>query len=220
MASVTVSTPIFKTLDDLQDYLGWIPLQRIRLQPAPGLATERDMLALHDQEGRICEMIYGTLVEKPMGYFESRLAVLLGYYFEDFLSEHDLGIVTGEAGPLRLHFGLVRIPDVAFLSWDRFPNRMLPAQPIPDLVPDLAVEILSESNTKKEMQRKLQEYFAAGVRLVWIIDPKSRTAEVYTGPDQATALTEDDSLKGGDVLPGFLLPLRTLFTRAGQQIGE
>ena len=84
---------------------------------------------------------------------------------------------------------------------------------IPDLAPDLAVEVLSEGNTKQEMERKLKDYFFAGVRLVWYIDVKKRTVEVYTSPDQGVTLTEGQNLDGGDVLPGFRLPLRQLFAR-------
>jgi hypothetical protein len=79
------------------------------------------------------------------------------------------------------------------------------------LVPDLAVEVLSPSNTEAEMARKRQEYFAAGVRLVWMVDPDARTVTVYTAPDQSTVLGEVDTLSGDPVLPGFTLPLRDLF---------
>ena len=81
------------------------------------------------------------------------------------------------------------------------------------LAPDLAVEVLSEGNTKGEMERKLKDYFFAGVRLVWYIDLKKRTAAVYTSPDEGATLTEDQSLDGGAVLPGFRLSLRKLFAR-------
>jgi Uma2 family endonuclease len=106
---------------------------------------------------------------------------------------------------------LVRLPDIAFVSWDRIPGRKVPTTPILDLAPDLAVEILSRSNTKKEIQRKLAEYFGAGVRLVWLIDPKSRSASVHTSPTRSTKLDESQNLEGGDVLPGFSLSLRELF---------
>jgi len=74
-----------------------------------------------------------------------------------------------------------------------------------------------ESNTKAEMNRKRQEYFQAGVRLVWEIDPDARTVAVYTGPEQCTTLTQDQTLDGGDVLPGFTLSLRELFAELGRQ---
>ena len=88
------------------------------------------------------------------------------------------------------------------------PGHKLPAEPIPDLIPNLAVEVLSVSNTKREIDRKIGEYFRVGVQLVWVIDPPTRTAEVYTAPDQWTELTEKQSLDGGAVLPGFSLSLR------------
>ena len=112
---------------------------------------------------------------------------------------------------LRLAPGLVRIPDISFISWDRLPQRRVPRQPIPDLVPDLAVEVLSEGNTPREMEQKLQEYFTAGVRLVWYVDPVLQEVHVYTAPDQREVLTADHTLHGGAVLPGFALLVRQLF---------
>jgi Uma2 family endonuclease len=112
---------------------------------------------------------------------------------------------------VRLYPGLVRGPDVAYASWDRFPERKVPEQPIPTLAPDLAVEVLSESNTPKEMERKRGEYFSQGVSVVWEIDPSTRTATVYTPDGNETHLTESDRLDGGDVLPGFSLELSELF---------
>src|SRR5262249_28109228 len=118
---------------------------------------------------------------------------------------------VGADGMMRLAPGLIRIPDVAFLNWDRFPNRQIGTEPIPDLAPDLAVEVLSPSNTEREMERKLQDYFRVGVKLVWYIDPRRRTVDVYPAPDQTTRLTADQILDGGVVLPGFQLPLADLF---------
>ena len=77
------------------------------------------------------------------------------------------------------------------------------------------MEILSPSNTPAEMRIKLKEYFLGGVKLVWIIDPEKRTAEVYTAPDKVTAVPTDGTLDGGEVLPGFTLPLATLFVKFG-----
>src|SRR5262249_53465558 len=86
-----------------------------------------------------------------------------------------------------------------------------PAEPIPDLVPKLAVEVLSAGNTKKEMARKLRDYFVAGVELVWVIDPAKRQGKIYTAPDEFHLVTEHEAMDGGDVLPGFRLPLSELF---------
>ena len=115
---------------------------------------------------------------------------------------------------IKLTTGLLRIPDVMFISWDRLPGRRFPDQPIPRLEIDLAIEVISKGNTKAEMERKLREYFDAGTRLVWFLYPKNRTARVYTAPTRSTRLTEDQALDCGDVLPGFTLSLRALFERA------
>jgi Uma2 family endonuclease len=136
---------------------------------------------------------------------------------ESFLEKHDLGVVTGADGPVRILPRQVRIPDVCFIGWEKFPNRQLPREPIPPLVPDLAVEVLSPANTEAEMQRKLRDYFTAGVRLVWYIDPRQQSARVYAAVDRLTEVHEDQSLTGGDVLPGFELSLRDLFARAARQ---
>ena len=111
---------------------------------------------------------------------------------------------------MRIAVGLVRIPDVSFIGWDRLPGRETPSEPIPDLSPDLAVEVLSEGNTKAEMTRKVSEYFDAGVRLVWLIDPKKRNARVFSAPDKSILVRADKALDGGDVLPGFVVTLNDL----------
>jgi Uma2 family endonuclease len=206
------SAPIvWTTVADLWERLGQLPLDRIRLTPTPGTATEQDVLDVIDHEDRICELVDGVLVEKTMGYKESLLAMAIGEFLRRFVRERNLGIVLGEGGTLRILPRQVRIPDVCFLSWQRFPGGKLPEAPIPAVAPDLAVEVLSGSNTEGEMRRKLQDYFAAGVRLVWYVDPRTRTAAVYTSPEQRTVFDEGGVLTGGDVLPGFELPLRELF---------
>ena len=146
-----------------------------------------------------------------MSYRESLLALFIAEMLNAFVRPRNLGLVTGEAGMMRLFGGLIRIPDVAFASWDRIPGGKVPTEPVPALVPELAIEILSPGNTPAEMRRKRTEYFSAGVRLVWIVDPDSRSVSVYTGVEQSTVLHESDVLEGGEVLPGFSLPLKELF---------
>jgi Uma2 family endonuclease len=207
----TVST-VGETFADLLERLGHVPPERILLHPPPGTATEADVLAAAAApEKRVCELIDGVLVEKAAGYRESLLACLLIELLNAFVRPRNLGLVTGEKGTVRLFPGHVRIPDVAFTSWDRLPGRRQPEEPIPDLAPDLAVEILSRSNTAAEMLRKRRDYFAAGVTVVWEIDPDARTVSVYTDPETARVLTVADTLGGGMALPGFTLPVRDLF---------
>jgi Uma2 family endonuclease len=207
------STLRFETMAELLDRLGGIAPERVRLQPPPGQATERDLLRLHEHTDRLYELVDGTLVEKVMGYPEARLALRIGRLLGNYVEEHDLGDLAGADGTMRLMPGLVRIPDVSFVSWKRVPNRELLSEPIPGLAPDLAIEVLSQRNTPREMERKLKEYFLSDVRVVWFVDPRKRTVEVFTAPDRSVLLTEEQALDGGDVLPGLSLPLKAIFAQ-------
>ncbi|MDP6361249.1 MAG: Uma2 family endonuclease [Planctomycetota bacterium] len=220
MSVATVESPPIETLEELIDRLGSVGLDRIRLVPPPGTATKQDVLDVHDKTNRLFELVDGVLVEKAMGFYESRIANALIGIVEGFLRQNDIGITVGADGMMQLAPGLVRMPDVAFLSWDKFPNREIPEDPIPELAPDLAVEVLSLSNTRAETERKTREFFEAGVRLVWIMDPRKKMVDVYTSPDEFKTLHEDDSLDGGDVLPGFALPIQEWFERAGKWGGH
>ena len=202
---------------DLLEHFGGISPQRIRLRPAPGTATERDILDIQAREDRLYELVDGVLVEKVMGYEEACLALLLGRLLGDFVDEHDLGVVAGADGGLRLMPGLVRVPDLSFISWRRLPRKEFPTEAIPGLPPDLAVAVLSEANTRAEMQRKLKDYFLAGVQLVWYVDPDRRVVDVFTAPDQSARVGTGHILDGGAVLPGFAVSVRQLFARVSRQ---
>jgi Uma2 family endonuclease len=207
------STPTFETFADVLHSLGDIDPSRVRLDPRPGTATERDLLRAMKTSDRLFELVDGTIVEKVMGYTEGGLAADIIHLLRTFLDQHDVGDVLAPDTTMRLMPRLVRLPDVTFVRWERYPNRQRPTQPIPDMVPDLAVEVLSNSNTPAEMERKLKEYFFAGASLVWFVDPDTRTVEVCRSPDERVTLTEDEALDGGDVLPGLRLPVRSVFSR-------
>ena len=208
-------TSAIVTLADLLQRFGPIPAARIRYDPPPGTATEEDVVALETRDHRLFELVDGVLVEKAMGFYESYLAMRLARFLLVFVEQHDLGIVVGADGMLRLAPGLVRIPDVSFVSWDQLPQRQIPRQPIPDLAPELVVEVLSAGHTPREMDQKLHEYCTAGVRLVWYVLPERQEVHVYTAPDRRAVLTVAHHLHGGEVLPGFSLPVRQLFDASG-----
>jgi len=210
MSQATISPVSIKTLADLQNRLGGVPLARIWYRPAPGTATEKDVLEAEARENRLCELVDGTLVEKAMGFEEARLAMRLGRLIDTYVDQNDLGVCVGADGMMRIAPGLVRIPGLSFIAWNRLPDRESPQEPIPDLAPDLAVEVLSEGNTKAEMARKVREYFEAGVVLVWLIDPRKRTARVFSTVEKSIVVRADQALDGGDVLPGFSLLLSDL----------
>jgi Uma2 family endonuclease len=200
------------TAVDLVEHFGAIPLHRIRQSPAPGTATEQDVVELNEHENRLCELIDGTLVEKTVGVYESYLAIVLAELLGSYVRKHQLGIVLGADGIMRLAPGLVRIPDVSFITLDRLPGRKVPREAIPALVPDLAVEVISKHNTRQEMDRKLQDYFAAGVRLVWYVyHTPRREVWAYKSPTEYSVLTENETLDGGEAVPGFRLALAELF---------
>jgi Uma2 family endonuclease len=215
-SSKLVTPPRYRNGAEFLHDLGDIALERIIFDPWPGTATEADLLQKVEVEKHLCELVEGTLVEKPMGLYESVIAMLLGRELLNFILPRRLGLISGENGPLRLKLGLVRLPDISFILSARVKAAGGIREQIPSLIPDLAVEVLSPSNTRREMKRKREEYFSAGVRLVWIIDPAARSAEVYTGEDDMTPLAPAGTLTGGDVLPGFELRLNDLFAQADE----
>lgn len=213
----TTAVSKLENMEELLEQLGGIAPRRVRLNPLPGQATEKDLLKILDRTNRICELIDGVLVEKVMGYPESRLALWIGHLVQHFLDAHDLGSLAGPDGTMRLMPKLVRIPDLSFVRWEKLPSREALEEPIPDLVPDLAIEVLSKGNTRAEMNRKLREYLLAGVVLVWFVNPRTRTISVHTTPDQHVVLTEDEVLDGGTVLPGLRISVKQIFAKLPQQ---
>ena len=201
----------FQTARDWLNAIGAVPLERIVFDPWPGTATEADVLRLGDHEDRRCELVHGTLVEKTVGFVESMIAFRIAYLIGLIIIPRKLGVATVADGTIRLIRQQVRMPDVAYFPFARLPDGRVPNVPIPAIVPDLAVEVLSESNARREMELKLTEYFEAGTRLVWYVDPPTRTVAVYTAPGEPTTLTDADRLTGGDVLAGFDVAVADVF---------
>jgi Uma2 family endonuclease len=220
MTTLLTSSPQIPTLGDLLARLGDVPAQRVRFYPLPGQATVADVVAIEARENRLCELIDGVLVEKAMGYRESLLALAIAAALRAFVVPHKLGVVSGADGMMQRLPGQVRIPDVAYVSRQRLPGGRVPSEPIPRLVPDLVVEVLSQSNTEAEMARKRREYFEAGVRLLWLVDLDARTVTVFTGPEECSTLDQNQVLDGGAVLPGFTLPLPGLFAELDEATTE
>jgi Uma2 family endonuclease len=212
MATATIKRPKFDNFAQLRKQIGNVPLERIRMEAPPGAATEKDVLAVRaGLERRLCELVDGVLVEKAMSTAASLLTTVIIQRIWNFVAKKNLGVVLGADGMIRTFPGQVRIPDISFISWDRYPDDEFPDEGISSFVPNLAVEVLSPSNTKAEIDRKLRDYFVAGVELAWVIDPKTQTAKSYTSPDEVTQIGKTGSLGGGSVLPGFRLPLKQLF---------
>lgn len=211
--SIAIATTWEERLQDL----GNIPASRIRTNPAPGTATVDDVTRLRNTERRLYELVDGTLVEKSMGWQESLLAGILLQWLNNYLDAHRLGVATGPGGMTRLLGDTVRGPDVAFVGWDRMPNRQIPTDPIPDRVPNFVIEVLSTSNTYAEMSRKRREYFHAGVELLWMVDHRTRTITVFRTALDATVYAADQIIDGGGVLPGWQVNIAELFSRLDRQ---
>ncbi len=203
------------TIADLVHRLGDVPIDRIMLRPAPGTATEVDVIRyLEAPRKRLCELIDGVLVEKPTSVRKSLLGSWVSYQLWNHVAQFDSGIVFGADSPFRLRCGLVRLPDICFVSWDRIPNEEVPDDAVGSFIPDFAIDVVSPSNTVAEIELKLDHYFEAGVRLAWIIDPKTQTADVYTSRRRVKHLDATAEFDGGKVLPGFKLSLAELFSVA------
>jgi Uma2 family endonuclease len=178
-----------------------------RVAPAPG---DGDTLY---------EVINGQRVEPPpMAAFETHLTTVLVLALGQYLRERQLGRLEGEM-LFRIDpaSGLERRPDIAFVSFERWPrNRPVPRANAWEIVPDLAVEVISPSNIADDVARKIHDYFRAGVRLVWVIYASEFEVHVYTSPKQVRILDRADTPDGGDGLPGFPLPLAELFEEEGE----
>lgn len=211
MATVSETQVPVWTASEVIAHFGDIPIARIRTSPPPGEATESDVIELHDRHDRLFELIDRTLVEKVMGWKEAFLAAWITTLLNNFVQPRKLGMVFGPDGMFRLEAEQIRIPDVAFISKQRFAGRTLQSGAFWELGCDLAVEVISPSNTRREMERKLSDYFSAGVGAAWLVYPNTREVVVYSSPNNSVTLRGEDLLDGGTLLPGFSVTVAQIF---------
>ncbi len=177
------------------------------------LMTAEDVWGLPEKPGIRYELVAGELIEVPgASLMHAFLAKHVVNLLDSVVVAHDLGVVVGDGAAflLRRYPDLLRIPDAAFVSWDRLPNRKLPESFV-SLVPDLAVEIVSPNDRADEINEKVHEYLDAGTRLVWVLWPRRRMVSVHEPDRDVRELSVDDYLDGGDVLPGFRVRVADLF---------
>jgi len=185
--------------------------------PGVGPMTVEDLEAWPD-DGWQYELVGGVLVRMPFSGHQAsniavRLIVRLGAYVED----HELGEVTGADGGFRPDPAHPRdtelAPDVAFVRADRLPSRTSPDYTRAlRLAPDLAVEVVSPSQSRRDLAVKARLYLSFGTRLVWVVLPKQRQVDVFRlGSNEPSTLGVDDTLDGEDVVPGFSYPVAALF---------
>jgi Uma2 family endonuclease len=158
------------------------------------------------------ELVRGDLVcEPPAGFEHGVRTAGLGYHLQSFIEAHPVGVVCGaETGfVLFRNPDTVRAPDAAFVTRERA-ECFVTKEKYFEGAPDLAAEVVSPGDSRREVTEKVRDYLAAGTRLVWVIDPRRRTVTVHQPGADPQILGPEDLLEGGDVLPGFALPVSRL----------
>jgi len=176
------------------------------------LLTIEDVERLPD-DGYRYDLIDGELIRMPPAAGgHGSIAFRTGWLLGNHVHPRRLGqIYAAETGFIfRRDPDVLLGPDVAFVRADRLLEDYDPDRYVP-FAPDLAVEVISRSERRGQIMRKVRRYLEGGVRLLWLIDPRRRTVTVYTPDAEPRVLTEADELDGGDVLPGFRLPVRAIF---------
>lgn len=176
------------------------------------LLTVDDLYQMPD-DGRLYELEAGRLVSEPLpGARHGRVCARLVWRLEGFVCANGLGVVlSNDPGYILARApDTVRGPDVSFISRARYGEvgDLPTAFPGP---PDLAVEVLSPSNTQSQVHAKVADYLAAGTRLVWVVDPESERVAVYRSLLSPRILDRDEELDGEDVLPGFRVRVGDIF---------
>lgn len=169
--------------------------------------------SLPENRERTFEFIGGEVVEVPSNPLVSKIAGWILTALNMYLMGNDLGHVTGADGGYMVD-GERYVPDVAFISYARQPE--LPASGYNPQPPELAVEVISDPDSGQEQRNlrlKVSHYLAAGT-VVWVVNPADRTVEVHVPGRPARIVAEDGALDGGDILPGFSLPLQQIFRTA------
>jgi len=187
--------------------LGTDTLERVSLE---------EFQRLPEEDGRRVELSRGRLIREPRpGAEHGWLAGRVFRAVDAYVEEHGAGLVIFETGfLLNVEPPTVRGPDVAFIAEANLPSGGVPSG-FWTVPPDLAVEVVSPSNTSEEMQEKVLQYLEADTRLVWVVDPGTRSVTVYRSRNEIRLLTEGDTLDGADVLPGFRLSVADLFGTTG-----
>ena len=173
--------------------------------------TPEDLLAMSD--GPRYELFKGRLVEKSMGAKASLIAVAVTYLLGPFARGKRLGLVFGSdcgyqcfaTDPKRVVF-----PDASFIRRGRLPNDEAPDGHV-HIPPDMALEVVSPSNLAEQLMQKILDYLQAGVRLIWVVFPRSRTLLVFRSNNSVSRLKPEDELSGEEIIPGFASRVAELF---------
>jgi Uma2 family endonuclease len=164
-------------------------------------------------DGNRYELIAGELkMMSPAGFEHGFVVVRLTLPLAQHVKEKGLGCVLGAETGFRISENpdTVRAPDISFVRKERIPAEGLPESFWPG-APDLAVEVISPSDTFRQVDEKIESWLEAGCLAVWLVDPRLRTVTVHRSATNITTLTEKDTLEGGEVVPGFRCSVTAIF---------
>jgi len=176
------------------------------------LMTAEELLRMPD-DGYRYELVRGELRKMaPAGHLHGRIAINITTPLDRHVRAHNLGAVyAAETGfKLASNPDVVRAPDVAYIQRERV-EEIGEVEGYWPGAPDLAVEVISPSDTYADVQEKVVDWIEAGTRIVILVIPRKRTVTVYRSLTDIVMLTEHDILDGGDVVPGWKIPVRELF---------
>ncbi len=176
------------------------------------LTLEQFEMIYWPEDGRKRELVCGEVVEEPMpGGPHTWIVGNIYRLLFAFVSQQRLGVVfvDGMRYVLSYNAPTERVPDVSFVARDRV---ALPFPPVWPFAPDLAVEVVSPSDRMEAVHAKMENYLASGTRLVWLVWPDTQTVTVHAPDAETRTRTANDTLDGGEVLPGFAVPVAELFT--------
>lgn len=159
------------------------------------------------------ELVCGELKEyMPTGMLHGIIATRIGTQLSFFVSENNLGVVLAAETGFNIFQNpdTVRAPDSAFIGKEKLKKYGLTEKFFP-AAPDLAVEVVSPNDRKKDIESKIKDYLSAGVELIWVIYPKNKVVAVYRQNNLVSILRETDTLEGEEILPNFQLSLEKLF---------
>lgn len=175
------------------------------------LITAEELLKMGDI-GR-CELVKGEIIRmSPAGHVHGKIAMEIGRFLSNYVVENRLGVVyAAETGfIISRNPDTVRAPDAMFVSTERL-SEISETDSFLSIAPDLAVEVISPSDPWTEVEEKLDEYFRAGVKLIWVLEPKTKRAYVYRSPTAVRILSESETLSGEEIVPSFEISVSKLF---------
>lgn len=172
--------------------------------------TDDELLVLPN-DGNKHEVIKRALIVSPAGIEHEDIGVRLILTLGAFVKAHKLGIVVGSSAGFWMKNRDFLSPDVSFIAKERLQGYKRPPKKFFDGAPDLAIEVLSPSDTIEALHDKIVDYFDNGSKVVWVINPEERIALVYHSSQPDQLLRAEDKLSGEDVVPGFSLPVHELF---------